>query len=168
MIERLPLNLFDDNDDPAAAEPVVDRLVVDTERPIADLPDIEESADVFLVNCQWCGISFDNELPACPDCGAKHIRVVRVTAEEPATITCQWCLTEFNAGPTTCPACGARVVVPGQYVPGEDDPYPSLLSQSILSRQAHSRQLLVGMMAGGGIETVIAGLIGLAITVFDE
>ncbi|CAN5615157.1 hypothetical protein BH23CHL2_BH23CHL2_12310 [soil metagenome] len=166
MIDRLPLELFDDLDDldepssePMPAPEVGEAQAID--------PDIGAAVEVLLVNCQWCAEQFDNELPNCPGCGATHLKIV-APPEVPGIITCQWCQECFEAGPTHCPSCNARVVIPGQHVLGEDDPLPDLDSRGMMARQAQSHQLLVGMMAGGIVDGVAAGLIGLALALFDD
>lgn len=179
MINRLPLDLFDDpaepdesaapsgDPSPEAAGEAIDQIL---ESPSSDddaATEAIEPRDILLVTCQWCSAQFDNELPACPECNAAHVPV-QPPEEEPTTVTCQWCLTTFDIGPDTCPECNARVVIPGQNVPGEHDVPLDFNRLGMASRNAHSQQMLVGMMASGGLDMFAAGLIGLALTVLDD
>ena len=166
MIERLPLDLFGDRDDDAATtETPADAEDLLLEEP-AEADAENADADIVLVSCQWCSESFDNALSHCPACNALHVKTV--VPEEVTSTTCQWCHTVFDIGPTECPTCNARVIVPGQNVPGEHDIPLDYARLGIMSQRAQSRQLLVGMMAGGGIDGIAAGLIGLAVTLLDD
>ncbi len=167
MIERLPLDLFgDESDRPEAAAPAEDVVVEDEPAP-APVVEAPPEADIVLATCQWCSESFDNDLSACPQCNAIHIKAAQPDVVE-TTVTCQWCLTEFDIGPTHCPTCNARVVVPGQHVLGEHDLSLDYNRLGVLGQRAHSRQLLAGMMIGGGLDIIAGGLIGLAITLLDD
>jgi hypothetical protein len=159
MIDSLPLDLFEDSDD---------AVEVDADEELDLAIDPEPRADVMLVNCQWCAEQFDNELPACPKCSATHIRLDPPIGEEVTSVTCQWCLTTFDAGPTECPNCNARVVVPGQNVLGEHDVPLDYNRLGVMAQRAQSQHLLAGMMLGGGLDSLAAGLIGLAITLLDD
>ena len=160
MIEHLPLELFGDpEDDGDSEEAVVQDAEAATEVPIRP--------EVLRINCQWCGRQFDNELPKCPHCDATHITLVFAPGD-PEIVVCQWCQTGFLRGPTTCPVCEARVVVPGQRVPGENDEFPDFAARGMLARNAQSHQLLAGMMAGGSVDSLTAGLIGLALSLLDD
>src|SRR5690606_28814712 len=97
----------------------------------------------------------------CPGCGAADIRIV-LPPEEPGMVTCQWCQATFEQGPLTCPKCNARIIVPGQRVPGENDSFPDYANRGMLHRYSEANRMLVGMMAGGMVDSFTAGLIGLA------
>ena len=168
MIERLPLDIFEDADDADQSDEPAETLVEsDVDEAVDLIVEPELPVDVLLVKCQWCAEQFDNELPACPACDAKHIRV-GPPEDEATTVTCQWCLTTFDIGPTECPNCEARVVVPGQNVPGEHDIALDYNRVGVMAQRAHSHQLLAGMMVGGGLDSLAAGLIGLALTLLDD
>jgi hypothetical protein len=186
MIERLPLDIFDDKpakgSEPAgkaapvpspapapSALPAEPTAAEPSGAPAAELP--EAPAGIpdagFLVSCQWCGEQFDNELPSCPHCGGTHRRVASPADDSPL-VSCQWCLAAVEPGAERCPQCDARIVVPGQYIAGQDDPPPLLASYDMRVRQAQSQQMLAGMMLGGGLDSLVGGLIGLALTLFDD
>ncbi len=170
MIERLPLHIFDDEPDqpekiPAAViEPAPDEQVDGQLSEIAPI----DSTPVVLVRCQWCAEEFDDSLLACPACGVVHRIAMPITDATASTTTCQWCQATFEAGTETCPECDAKIVVPGQFVIGQEDPGLSLLSRSLMAQRAQSHQLLVGMMAVGGLDSITGGLIGLALSLFDD
>jgi hypothetical protein len=162
MIERLPLEIFGGEREPEAGESLANGV---DEIPNEMAEEATEAGqDIVLARCQWCGKQFDDDLSRCPYCDAAHARPEPVE-EESATVTCQWCLTEFERSEGACPSCQAMVVIPGQYVLGQDDAMPA---RSLLAQRAQSHQFLVGMMAGGGLDALAAGLIGLAFTLFDD
>ena len=168
MIERMPLGIFGDSDDSAGESDGVDIEVREDAVVPADIVvEPAPAADVLLVTCQWCSEQFDNKLTACPGCNARHVPIL-APPEEPTTSTCQWCLTTFEIGPTVCPECNGRVVIPGQNVPGEADIPLDYNSLGVMSRRAHSNQLLVGLMIGGTVDSVIGGLVGMAISALDD
>ena len=178
MISRLPLDLFGDAEGSTETTETPDEVAVvevdELEAEAVELApttvaaeDEPEAQDILLVTCQWCSTSFDNELATCPECNAKHVRV-QPPDEEPTTVTCQWCLTTFDTGPETCPECHARVIVPGQHVLGENDVPLDFNSLGMMSRNAHSNQMLAGMMLGGDLDFLTGGLIGLALTLLDD
>jgi hypothetical protein len=141
-----------------------DVVAQDIEVPETPLSEVEP---VPLARCQWCAEQFDDRLLNCPACGVVH-RLASPVCEGAAAPVCQWCQTAFEPGADNCPECGAMAIVPGQYVIGQNDPLPLYASQSLLNQRAQSHQLLVGMIAGGGLDSLFAGLIGLAITLFDD
>lgn len=169
MIDRLPLEIFGGESEPDAnANPASPAPALDADADIVVQPagsDAEPAAD--LAHCQMCGGEFDDALEQCPHCGATYLPADQAP-EESSTVTCQWCLTEFESNRVTCPSCNARVVIPGQYVPGLNDPMPDYASRGMLPRYTEANRYLVGMMAGGGLDTIAAGLIGLALTLFDD
>ena len=167
MISRLPLDLFDDRDDADDPLALPEAPADDVDLVVAPVPVEDVLEDIVLATCQWCAESFDNELDNCPHCNAKHIKLA-TQAAEPTTVTCQWCLTTFDIGPTDCPECNARVVVPGQNVPGEHDVPLNFNAMGVMAQRAHSNQMLAGMMLGGGLDSLAAGLIGLALTLWDD
>jgi hypothetical protein len=167
MIERLPLEIFGGDQEPdAETKPSSSSPELDTGT-LVEAAESETAPPVTLARCQWCAAEFDDALGECPHCGAVHLRADPAEAQS-TTVTCQWCLTEFEAELTTCPVCHAMAVIPGQYIPGEDEPMPDFASRGKLAQRAQSHQLLVGMMAGGGLDALAAGLIGLAFTLFDN
>lgn len=164
MIERLPLDLFDDSDEPTGDS-------------VVDSPDSEESAaqdslttldsDVLLVSCQWCSQQFESELANCPHCDAVNIERAPSDPEE-TTVTCQWCLTVFDSGLMNCPSCDARMVVPGQRVLGEHDVPLDFNQLGVIGQRAHQQQLLAGMMIAGDLSSLAGGLIGIAVSLLDD
>jgi hypothetical protein len=169
MIERLPLDIFDDRPagtgEPAPA-PETEAGAPDPQPETLD-PAEDAGTSGFLVSCQWCGEQLDNELAVCPHCGGNHRRMASAEEDSPA-VTCQWCLTTVEPGADRCPECHARIVVPGQHIPGLNDPLPVFSSYEVRLRQAQSQQMLAGMMMGGGLDSLVGGLIGLALAFFDD
>ena len=168
MIERMPLDVFDDSCD-SNGDNGETRLVAseDDESAVDVVIEPPQAADVLIVTCQWCSAQFDNELPFCPECNAKHVKAP-APLEEPTTSTCQWCLATFDIGPTLCPNCNGRVVIPGQTVPGDHDLELDFNRLGMASRRAQSNQLLLGLAALGGLDSIVLGLVGLAVTVLDD
>lgn len=118
MIERLPLDIFEDRDpgpEPQASLRAPQEAQAGTPPAAPPAP----ASGSFNVSCQWCGEWFDNELETCPHCGGAHRRLASPEEDGPER-SCQWCLATIEPGSERCPECGARVVVPGQQIAGLD------------------------------------------------
>lgn len=164
MIEHLPLELFGNADDDQDNEDEIEEPVDEAVDPSVETGDTPE---ITLVSCHWCAEQYDDRLAHCPGCGVVNHPSI-VTLDDPDIVTCQWCQASFAAGPERCPACDARVLEPDQRVLGEDDEFPDFAGRGALAQRAQSHQLLVGMMAGGTIDNLAAGLIGLVLTLLDD
>src|SRR5690606_20994557 len=122
MIERLPLDIFDDK----SPEPAPEAREQPQEQAAARAHAEPPGGGSFDVSCQWCGEWFDNERETCPHCGGAHRKLTSPDEDTPE-LSCQWCLTMIEPGAERCPQCGARVVVPGQQIAGLNVPESELI-----------------------------------------
>lgn len=163
MIERLPLDIFDDK----SPEPAPEAREQPQEQAAARAHAEPPGGGSFDVSCQWCGEWFDNERETCPHCGGAHRKLASPDEDTPE-LSCQWCLTTIEPGAERCPQCGARVVVPGQQIASLNVPESELIPLEQRFQQLRTQQMLAGMMLGGGLDNLFGGLIGLALHLFDD